>query len=331
MNIIKQFRESAAKLNGCVVLPEVTDKRTLKATEQIIREKIGKVILVGNPVKINQQALEAGVNIAECQIIEPESHEAFNKFADDLYQRRKHKGVSLEEATALMKDSLYFGAMLVKFGYANGMVAGAQNTTATVLRAALQTVGVEIGLKTVSSTFIMIVPEFEGKPRVYFFADCAVVPAPDAMQLADIALSTAKTYQKLMLEEPKVAMLSFSTRGSANHELVDKVRDACDELKKRKVTFAFDGEMQFDSAIVPAIAGKKAPDSNVAGQANVLIFPDLQAGNITYKAVQRLAGAEAVGPIIQGLAAPICDLSRGCSVDDIVNTTAMVLLMSVKG
>lgn len=208
------------------------------------------------------------------------------------------------------------------------MVAGAVNTTGDVLKAALQVVGVKAGLATVSSSFIMVTPDFQGQDRVFLFGDCAVVPNPTAEQLADIAISTAETRASLIGDEAKVALLSFSTKGSAKHELVDKVTSAVDIIKSRNVSFEFDGDLQADAAIIPAIGEKKAPGSKVAGNANVLIFPDLQAGNIGYKLVQRFAKAEAIGPVIQGLAAPICDLSRGCSAEDIVNTTALVLLMS---
>jgi phosphate acetyltransferase len=249
-----------------------------------------------------------------------------DKYADYFYERRKEKGISPEEARAAMLNPLYFGAMMVKQGLASGMVAGAANTTADVLRAALQVVGVMPGLKTVSSTFIMVSPR-ENDPT-YLFADCAVVPNPSADQLADIASSTAYTRRAILGDEPFVALLSFSTKGSAEHELVEKVRMAKNILDDRQVDFAYDGELQLDAAIVEKVAKSKAPGSTVAGNANTLVFPDLGAGNIGYKLVQRLAGYEAIGPIIQGLAAPICDLSRGCSTEDIVNTAILVLLMS---
>jgi phosphate acetyltransferase len=225
-----------------------------------------------------------------------------------------------------MQNVLFYGAMMVNQGLANGMVAGAANTTADVLRAALQVVGVKPGLKTVSSTFIMVSPR--ENETTFLFADCAVVPNPNEEQLADIACSTAATRHSILGDEPFVALLSFSTMGSAEHELVEKVRSAKAILDQRKVDFLYDGELQLDAAIVEKIARSKAPQSKVAGKANTLVFPDLQAGNIGYKLVQRLAGYEAIGPIIQGLAAPICDLSRGCSTEDIFNTAILVLLMS---
>ncbi|MCK9556571.1 MAG: phosphate acetyltransferase [Candidatus Cloacimonetes bacterium] len=326
MHILETLKRRATAIGGSIVLPESHDQRTLAAAASLAGQKIARVILLGEPAEVTNNAAQLGADISSCTIINPVKSTELEDFAETFHQRRKEKGVSKEQALETMKNPLYFGAMMVKKGLAGGMVAGAANTTADVLRAALQVVGVMPGLKTVSSTFIMVSPR-AGDPT-YLFADCAVVPNPDSEQLADIANSTAITRRSILGDEPFVALLSFSTKGSADHELAEKVRVAKSILDARKVDFAYDGELQLDAAIVPKIAKSKAPDSSVAGHANTLVFPDLQAGNIGYKLVQRLGGYEAIGPIIQGLAAPICDLSRGCSAEDIVNTAILVLLMA---
>jgi len=330
MDIINQFKLKAQEVNGTIVLPEAMDERTLLATATILKEKMAKVVLLGVKAQVMALAEEKEIDISGVTIWNPDDCPHIEEYTEFFFEKRKKKGITREEAAKTVRNPLFFGALLVKFGIVNGMVAGAVNTTGDVLKAALQVVGVKPGLSTVSSSFIMVTPDFLGEDRVFLFGDCAVVPNPTAEQLADIAISTAETRASLIGDKPKVALLSFSTKGSAKHELVDKVTSALEIIKSRDVNFEFDGELQTDAAIIPAIASKKAPDSNVAGQANVLIFPDLQAGNIGYKLVQRFAKAEAIGPVIQGLAAPICDLSRGCSADDIVNTTALVLLMSNK-
>jgi phosphate acetyltransferase len=326
MHILEILRNRATAIGGTIVLPESEDTRTIAAAAGLAGQGIAKVILLGKSTQVLELAASLGTDISKCEIIDPAHSDLLDKYADYFYERRKEKGISPEEARAAMLNPLYFGAMMVKQGLASGMVAGAANTTADVLRAALQVVGVMPGLKTVSSTFIMVSPR-ENDPT-YLFADCAVVPNPSADQLADIASSTAYTRRAILGDEPFVALLSFSTKGSAEHELVEKVRMAKNILDDRQVDFAYDGELQLDAAIVEKVAKSKAPGSTVAGNANTLVFPDLGAGNIGYKLVQRLAGYEAIGPIIQGLAAPICDLSRGCSTEDIVNTAILVLLMS---
>ncbi|OQY40014.1 MAG: phosphate acetyltransferase [Candidatus Cloacimonetes bacterium 4572_65] len=328
MDIVNQFKSKAKAIAGSIVLPEATDERTLQATETILKEGMAKVVLVGDITTISELAKEKGYDITGANIIDPNEFKDIDKYTEFFFKKREKKGITMEQAAEVVRTPLFFGALLVKFGEVNGMVAGAQNTTGAVLRAALQVVGVKPGLKTVSSSFIMVTPDFLGEDKIFLFGDCAVVPNPTAEQLADIAISTAGTRKSLIGDEPKVALLSFSTKGSAEHELVDKVRAALKIVQDKNVDFQIDGEMQADAAIIPAIGSKKAPGSNVAGEANVLIFPDLQAGNIGYKLVQRFAKAEAIGPVIQGLAAPICDLSRGCSAEDIVNTSALVLLMS---
>jgi phosphate acetyltransferase len=330
MHILDILKNRAKALNGSIVLPEAFDERTLRAADQIIKENLAEVYLLGQQQKITEDAAKLGLDLSRAKILDPATAEQLPKFADFFYNKRKEKGVTPDQALETVKNPLFFGACMVKLGIVGGMVAGAANTTADVLRAALQVVGVMPGLKTVSSTFIMVVPDFLGEDRVFLFADCAVVPNPNSEQLADIATSTALTRRAILGDEPKVALLSFSTLGSAEHELVTKVQEARAILTERKVNFAFDGELQLDAAIVPAIAKSKAPNSQVAGQANTLVFPDLQAGNIGYKLVQRMAKAEAIGPIIQGLAAPVCDLSRGCSWEDIANTVVLVLLMTAK-
>lgn len=330
MDILSTLKSRAMAKGGNIVLPEAFDRRTLEAAQMITEQKLAKVILIGSEGAIKEDAQKWDVCLSGCDIIDPQSYHDIDRFANFFYEKRKDKGITPSQAAETVRQPLFFGALLVKFGIADGMVAGAANTTADVLRAALQVVGVKQGLKTVSSCFIMVLPDFMGEERVMFFADCAVVPLPDASQLADIAMSTAETHRALLGEEPVVAMLSFSTKGSAEHELVQKVRDAIQIMTDRKADFAFDGELQLDAAIVPKVAASKAPGSKVAGKANILIFPDLQSGNIGYKIAQRIGKTEAIGPIIQGLAAPICDLSRGCSTEDIVNTAVLVLLMANK-
>ncbi|MBP7310085.1 MAG: phosphate acetyltransferase [Candidatus Cloacimonetes bacterium] len=333
MSIISELTARAASIGGKVVLPESGDPRMLKAAVQIVREGIAEVVLLGDKTQILKDAKELGLDLSiesKISFVNPQDSPDSPRFAEYFYNRRKEKGVTAPEAMDTIQKPLYFGASMVKHGLVNGMVAGSINTTADVLRAALQVVGVKPGLKTVSSTFIMVVPDFMGADKVFLFADCAVVPNPTDAQLADIAISTAETRRALLGDDPKVALLSFSTKGSASDDLVEKVVAAKKIMEERKVDFDFDGELQLDAAIIPEVAKSKAPGSKIAGQANVLIFPDLQAGNIGYKLVQRMAKAEAIGPIIQGLAFPVCDLSRGCSVQDIVSTAVLVLLMSAQ-
>lgn len=327
MDIVEQLRTRARQKTGTIVLPESHDDRTLKAAATILSEGLAELILLGKPDVVAQKAAALGIDIQKAQIIDPENYAEIDSFASYLYEKRKEKGMTPEQASVLVRNELYFGTLLVQLGKAHGMVAGAVNTTADVLRASLQVIGVAAGIKTVSSCFIMVVPDYLGEDRVYLFADCAVIPLPTDEQLADIAISTANTRRCILGDEPKVALLSFSTMGSGKHELVDKVVSAKKILDSRVVDFDYDGEMQADAAIVPAVGKFKAPNSKVAGQANVLIFPDLQSGNISAKLVQRFAKAEALGPVIQGMAKPVCDLSRGCSAEDIVSTTVLVKLM----
>ncbi|NOX64981.1 MAG: phosphate acetyltransferase [Chlorobi bacterium] len=323
LKLLKEIQEKASKRLKTIVLPESHDERVLKAAEVLTKKGIAKVITLGNEEKIREDASKLSVDLQGVRIIDPERSESASDFANVFFNLRKHKGVTIEDAREIIKRDLFFGAMMVKEGMADGSVAGSTASTGDVLKAAFQCVGMPEGISIVSSFFLMIFPE-----QTYSFADCAVVPNPDAAQLADIAISTADNHKKLTGEEPYVAMLSFSTKGSAKHEDVDKVLEATKIAKEKRPDLLIDGELQFDAAIIDSIGKRKAPGSEVAGRANVLIFPDLTAGNIGYKIAQRLGGAEAVGPVVQGLKKPLFDLSRGCSVDDIVNTTAIASLMA---
>ncbi len=323
IELLKKIRKEAATKGKTIVLPESHDERVLKAAEIILKEKLASVITIGDEDAIRSKANQLGVNLSGLRIYDPEKSEKLNDFANFFYNLRKSKGITYEQAKETMKKDLFFGAMLVREKIADGSVAGSTASTGDVLRAAFQVVGMKENLSIVSSFFLMIFPE-----RVFSFADCAVVPNPDANQLADIAITTADNHKTLTGEKPYVAMLSFSTKGSAKHELIDKVLEATKIAKEKRPDLDIDGELQFDAAIIDSIGKRKAPDSDVAGRANVLVFPDLNAGNIGYKIAQRLGGAEAVGPIVQGLKKPLFDLSRGCSVEDIVNTASIACLMA---
>lgn len=324
MELLESFREKATKLKRHIVLPEGEDERMLKAAQQL-RAGICEVTLIDPKKSVKSQAESLGLDLSGVHVVHPDQSEMRDKYAEEFYRIRKHKGLSRDEAEKMILQPLYFGAMMVRMGDADGSVAGAVNTTGDVLKAGIQCIGLAEGIKIVSSIFLMIAPEWD-RPLTY--ADAAVVPDPDAEQLASIAISSAQTHKKLTGIDPVVAMLSFSTYGSADHPLVDKVREATRLVRKQAPGLAVDGELQLDAAIVPSVGSKKAPGSPVAGKANVLIFPDLNAGNIGYKLTQRLAGAEAIGPIIQGLAKPANDLSRGCSVEDIVTVSAICALMA---
>lgn len=330
MNFFESIKEKARQAGKRVVLPEGDDPRMVQAAAIAKKEGLAEVILLGNESTINQNARNLGVDISGIKIIKPENDYNFNEFVGVYFQKRQKKGLTQGQAHETTKNPLFFGAMMVHQGLADGSVAGAVNTTGDVLRAALQIVGMTPGLNTVSSSFIMILPQkIDGiEHQILTFADSAVVPQPNVEQLASIAVSSAKTHQALIGEEPVVAMLSFSTKGSAKHEDIDKVIEAMKMAKEMNPDLKIDGELQLDAALLSSIGAKKAPGSDVAGHANVLIFPDLDAGNIGYKLVQRLAGADAIGPVVQGLNKPCHDLSRGCSADDIVMMIAIAAVQA---
>jgi phosphate acetyltransferase len=290
-----------------------------------LQEGLAKIILTGNPEEIKQAASRQGLkNIDQATIVDPAGHDKREEYIDLLVELRKHKGLSREKAAELVEDPLYLATLMIKNGDADGEVAGAENATGDVLRPAFQIVKTKPGISVVSGAFLMSLKDKEyGEDGLLVFADCAVHPDPTAEELAEIAVATADTTRAIAGFEPRVAMLSFSTKGSAQHEMVDKVTRATEMAREKQPGLMIDGELQADAALVEAVGKKKAPDSSIAGSANVLIFPNLECGNISYKLVQRLAHAEATGPVLQGMAAPINDLSRGCSVDDIVNLVAI--------
>ncbi len=327
MSLIHQIRAKAATLGKTIVLPEGTEERVIKAALWIAGEGIAKVVLLGNPEKIMSKV--EGLDFSIVTIVDPENSDRSDAYTDMLVTLRKSKGMTEALARETLKDPLYYAAMMVKMGDADGMVAGSINTTGDVLRPALQIIKTAPGISVVSSCFVMVLENSDyGDKGAMIFGDCAVIPDPTAAQLAAIAVSSAMTGKSLTGMEPKVAMLSFSTKGSARHPMVDKVIEATKLARDLAPQFLFDGELQADAAIVESVGRLKSPNSQVAGLANVLIFPDLQSGNIAYKLVQRLAGAEAIGPICQGLAKPVNDLSRGCSVEDIVNVAAITAVQS---
>ncbi len=325
MTILEEIRHRALRLQKRIVFPEGEEDRMIKAAERIHREDLCRVILLGDENIISQKAKALDVSPQDISIVDPLHAQRLDSYANQFFELRKHKGITDEGARKTVSQPLYYGAMMVREGEVDGSVAGSIHTTGDVLRAAIQCIGLADHISIVSSIFLMVVPGWE-KPFTY--ADGGVVPDPNPDQLASIAITSAETHHKLTGEEPVVAMLSFSTYSSANHPMVNRVREATRLVKERAPHLNVDGELQVDAAIVPSVAEKKAPGSSVAGNANVLIFPDLNAGNIAYKLTQRLANAEAVGPIIQGLRKPANDLSRGCSVEDIVNVTAICCLLA---
>jgi len=314
-----------------IVLPEGTEERTIKAADRAIADDVADIILIGDPIEIKSLAAEYELkNISKATIIDPVKNEKKPVYARLLFEIRKNKGMTLEEAEKLAEDPLYLGCLMIKNGDADGEIAGARNTTSNVVRAALQVIKTAPGISVVSGAFLMFTTQKGyGKDGILVFADCAVMPNPNARELAEIAVTTAHTTKAIIGVEPKVAMLSFSTKGSAKHEMVDKVVEATQLAKEMAPELQIDGELQADAAIVPFVGKSKAPGSPIAGEANVLVFPNLDSGNIAYKLVQRLGNAEAVGPILQGMAAPVNDLSRGSSVDDIYNMIAITANQAV--
>lgn len=333
MGIISEIKKKARSSFQTVVLPESYDERTLLAAEKVVNQKLARPVILGDPARIQADAEARGIDLEGVELLDPKKSPKLDQYVADLMELRKSKGMTEDEARRLLTapDNLYYAGMMVRSGDAGGEVAGATSTTGNVLKAAFQTVGPAKGIKTVSSFFLMVTrnPDF-GENGIVLFADSAVNPNPDAQALAEIAVATAGNCKAFLDVDARVAMLSFSTKGSANHPDCDKVITALEIAKRLRPDMLIDGEMQLDAAVFPDVAAKKAPGSTVAGKANVLIFPTLDAGNIGYKLVERFAGADAIGPIIQGLAKPVNDLSRGCSVDDIVTVVAITAVQAAQ-
>ncbi len=332
MKLIEKIIARAKSDKQRIVLPESMEERTLTAANSLIGDGVAEIVLIGNAIEIKEKAKSLNLtNIAKATIVDPTEHDKRDKYIDLLIELRKHKGMTAEKAEKLVEDPLYLSCLMIKNGDADGEIAGAENTTGNVLRPALQIIKTQPGIRVVSGAFLMFtqLPEL-GEDGVLLFADCAVLPNPKADELAQIAVSSAQTWSALMKDEPRVAMLSFSTKGSAQNEMVDKVVEATKIAKEIDANLLIDGELQADAAIVPSVSNSKAPGSVLEGKTNVLVFPSLEAGNIAYKLVQRLGNAEAIGPILQGMAAPVNDLSRGCSVEDIYRMVAVTANQAIE-
>jgi phosphate acetyltransferase len=331
MNFIEQVKERAKKEIKTIVLPEASDLRVITAAAIALKEEYANIILLGNEESVKKMAKEHSLDISKAQIIDPKTSEKHDEYAEKLFELRKAKGMTIEQASSMVEDEVYFGTMMVKLNEADGLVSGAIHSTSDTLRPALQILKTAPGTKLVSAFFVMVVPDCEyGEKGVFVFGDCGLNPNPTADELSEIAKSSAESFEKLVQKESRVAMLSYSTYGSstAKSELTEKVITAKDLVKEKYPELKVDGELQLDAAIVPSIAKSKAPGSEVAGNCNTLIFPNLDAGNIGYKLVQRLAKAEAYGPLCQGIAKPVNDLSRGCSAEDIAGVIAITAVQA---
>ena len=328
MDPLNKIIQSAKQNKKTIVLPESEDSRMLSAADEALRTGIAEIVLLGNADEISKRAKDKGYSLDGASFVDYRTSGQFDSYLEEYCDLRKHKGMTKDQGKAVMENPLFYGAMMLRKGEVDGMVAGAVNTTANVLRASIQIVGTAKGIKTVSSCFLMILPHQEfGQDGALLYADCGVVPDPNVEQLVDIAAATGQSCRALVGVEPRIAMLAFSTYGSAKHPIVDKVIEATKLAKQRYPDLVIDGELQGDAALVASVGEKKAPNSPVAGNANTLIFPDLNAGNIAYKLTQRLAKADAIGPLLQGVGKPVNDLSRGCSAEDIVDVTAIAVLM----
>lgn len=331
MSFIDEIKNRAKKDIKTIVLPEASDLRTIEATANVLKEGFAKIVLIGNEEEITKLAKDNNFDISKAKIINPKNSDKYDTYVEKLYELRKEKGLTLEKAKELLLDSVYFGMMMVKMEEADGLVSGAIHSSSDTLRPALQILKTAPGTKLVSAFFLMVVPNCEyGENGTFIFGDSGLNENPDADKLSEIAISSAESFKQLTGKTAKVAMLSYSTMGSAHSELTEKVVEATKLIKEKSPDLLIDGELQLDAAIIPEVAKSKAPESKVAGNANVLIFPDLNAGNIGYKLVQRLAKAEAYGPLCQGIAKPVNDLSRGCSAKDILGVIAITCIQAQK-